>query len=159
MVIPLSIGISTTLNGTLGFAMLIALMFCMPADISSTLDSDTYYPFMTIYQYAVGSSTGATAMVSTPTHISIGEVTWPEGGLMSTGLHHNRDPILCHSRHRCNSLSHALGIRPRRRTPGLQVHRQGNSFCTRTRTLDPLLTHTRLTNAPTSPSTQSAQQP
>ena len=64
MVIPLSMGISTTLNGTLGFAMLIALLFCMPADISGTLNSNTYYPFMTIYQYAVGSNAGATAMVS-----------------------------------------------------------------------------------------------
>ncbi|KAL2043899.1 hypothetical protein N7G274_003419 [Stereocaulon virgatum] len=64
IVIPLSMGISTTLNGLLGFAMLIALMFCMPTDISGTLNSDTYYPFMTIYQYAVGSNAGATAMAS-----------------------------------------------------------------------------------------------
>ena len=63
-VIPLSMGVSTTLNGVLGFSMLIALMFCVPSDINSTLESVTYYPFMTIYQYAVGSTAGATAMVS-----------------------------------------------------------------------------------------------
>ena len=52
------------LNGTLGFAMLIALMFCMPSDIAETLDAVTFYPFMSIYSYAVGSDRGATAMVS-----------------------------------------------------------------------------------------------
>ena len=63
-VIPLSIGISTLLNGSLGFAMLIALLFCMPSDIPSILNSETYYPFMSVYTYAVGSTSGATAMVS-----------------------------------------------------------------------------------------------
>ena len=63
-VIPLSMGISTLLNGSLGFAMLIALLFCMPSDIASILNSETYYPFMSIYTYAVGSKSGATAMVS-----------------------------------------------------------------------------------------------
>ncbi|KAL8712513.1 MAG: hypothetical protein Q9220_003361 [cf. Caloplaca sp. 1 TL-2023] len=56
-------GVSAILNGTLGFAMLLALLFCMPSDIESILDSKTYYPFMDIYKYAVGSTSGATAMV------------------------------------------------------------------------------------------------
>ena len=56
-------GISLLLNGTLGFAMLIALIFCMPGDIQGTLNSDTLYPFMNIYTHAVGSNAGATAMV------------------------------------------------------------------------------------------------
>lgn len=56
-------GVSTMLNGTLGFAMLIALLFCMPSDIAGTLDAVTFYPFMSIYTYAVGSTAGATAMV------------------------------------------------------------------------------------------------
>ena len=63
-VIPLSMGISTLLNGTLGFSMLIALVFCMPSNIQETLNSETYYPFMSIYTFAVGSTSGATAMVS-----------------------------------------------------------------------------------------------
>lgn len=67
--IPLSIGISTILNGTLGFAMILALLFCMPSDIPDTLDAVTYYPFMSIYTYAVGSKAGATAMVS-PKHLT-----------------------------------------------------------------------------------------
>ena len=62
-VIPLSMGISTLLNGSLGFAMLLALLFCMPSDIHSIVNSETYYPFMGIYTYAVGSTSGATAMV------------------------------------------------------------------------------------------------
>ena len=57
-------GASTLLNGTLGLAMLLAIPFCMPADIESVLGSDTYYPFMNIYAYAVGSTKGATSMVS-----------------------------------------------------------------------------------------------
>ena len=64
MVIPLSMGVSTLMNGTLGFAMLLALVFCMPSDIGSLVESETYYPFMNIYAYAVGSNSGATAMVS-----------------------------------------------------------------------------------------------
>ena len=63
-VIPLSMGVSTLMNGSLGFAMLIALLFCLPDDIPSILNSETYYPFLSIYTYAVGSKSGATAMVS-----------------------------------------------------------------------------------------------
>ena len=44
--------------------MLLARLFCMPTDIDSVLSSETYYPFMEIYAYAVGSTKGATAMVS-----------------------------------------------------------------------------------------------
>lgn len=62
-VIPLSMGISVLLNGTLGFAMLIALLFCMPNDTASIINSETLYPFMGIYEYAVGSAAGATGMV------------------------------------------------------------------------------------------------
>ncbi|KAL8724278.1 MAG: hypothetical protein Q9166_008037 [cf. Caloplaca sp. 2 TL-2023] len=63
-VIPISMGVTTLLNGTLGFAMLIALLFCMPSDIQGTLGSDTLYPFINIYTHAVGSKSGATAMAS-----------------------------------------------------------------------------------------------
>lgn len=72
-VIPLSMGISTLLNGSLGFAMLIALLFSMPSDIQSVLNSETYYPFMSIYTYAVGSTSGATAMVS-PSNDFLGHI-------------------------------------------------------------------------------------
>ena len=71
MVIPMSMGVSTLMNGTLGFAMLLALVFCMPSDIDSLVQSETYYPFMNIYAYAVGSNSGATAMVSFSPAVSI----------------------------------------------------------------------------------------
>lgn len=64
-VIPLSMLASNLLNGSLGFGMLIALLFVMPNDISSVLDSTTFYPFISIYAYAVGSNAGATGLVST----------------------------------------------------------------------------------------------
>ena len=44
--------------------MLIAILFCTPPDVQSVLNSETYYPFMNIYEYAVGSKAGATGMVS-----------------------------------------------------------------------------------------------
>ena len=62
-VIPLSIGIWTLLNGSLDFVMLLALLFCMPSDIQSILNSETYYPFMNVYTYAVRSTSGAAAIV------------------------------------------------------------------------------------------------
>ena len=103
------------LNGTLGFAMIIAILFCMPSDIPDTLEAVTFYPFMSIYTYAVGSTAGATAMVSS--------ASIPENGgrafhnvsdpwLTSLGLCHHRDPIFCHRRPRCHSLPHAVGLRP-----------------------------------------------
>jgi choline transport protein len=66
-ILPIAIGTSTILNGILGFAMLLALLFSMPDDIQATLASDTYYPFITIYAYATQSNQGGTALVSTPT--------------------------------------------------------------------------------------------
>lgn len=57
-------GVSTLFNGTLGFAMLLALLFVMPPDLSDVLETETSYPFMSIYAYAVGSTSGATALVS-----------------------------------------------------------------------------------------------
>ena len=39
-IIPLRMGISILLNGSLGFAMLIVLLFPMPSDVQSILDSE-----------------------------------------------------------------------------------------------------------------------
>ena len=55
------------LNGALGFAMLLVLLFCQPDDIQATLGSETYYPFISIYAYAVGSDSGANALVGCST--------------------------------------------------------------------------------------------
>lgn len=90
-------GASTLLNGTLGFAMLLALLFCMPDDIESVLGSNTYYPFMNIYAYAVGSKGGASAMVS---HFNVierhafGQIRWP-GAQVSEELNPLVESIRC----------------------------------------------------------------
>ena len=41
-IIPLRMGISILLSGDLGFAMLIALLFSMPSDVQSILNSENY---------------------------------------------------------------------------------------------------------------------
>lgn len=56
---------SIFLNGALGFAMLLALLFCM-GDIVQETQSATNFPFMDVYTYAVGSVNGGTALVSDP---------------------------------------------------------------------------------------------
>lgn len=48
-------------NGTLGFSMLIATLFCM-GDIDAALAEDAHYPFMPIFRNAVGSTAGAVVM-------------------------------------------------------------------------------------------------
>ena len=54
--------ISVLLNGTLGFAMLLALLFCL-GDLTDALDTLTGYPFIEIFYQATGSNAGASAMV------------------------------------------------------------------------------------------------
>lgn len=63
-VIPLSMGVSNILNGAMGLAMLLAVLFCMPDDVDSVLNSETLFPFIGIFTYAVGSTAGGTALVS-----------------------------------------------------------------------------------------------
>ena len=64
VVVPQSIILSVLINGALGFAMLIAMVFCLgPIDkISST--PPTQYPFMGVFAQAAGSSSGGAAMVA-----------------------------------------------------------------------------------------------
>lgn len=67
----------------------------MPNDIQSVMNSETYYPFMSIYTYAVGSTSGATALVSpsqfTLSYITIAPLDLSIHGLSlnhSAGKHH-----------------------------------------------------------------------
>ena len=55
--------ISILFNGSLGFAMLLALLFCMGDIVEQTI-SDTGFPAIDIYTYAVGSVKGGTTLVS-----------------------------------------------------------------------------------------------
>ena len=62
-VVPQSIMFSILLNGSLGFGMAIALLFCL-GDIDAALNTDTNYPFLEIFYQGVGSRTGASVMAS-----------------------------------------------------------------------------------------------
>ncbi|KAI9733682.1 MAG: hypothetical protein M1834_003285 [Cirrosporium novae-zelandiae] len=62
-VVPNSLMASIGLNGILGFAMLIAVLFCI-GDINTALNTPTGYPYLEIFTQATNSIAGATAMAS-----------------------------------------------------------------------------------------------
>lgn len=68
--VPQSIMLSVLINGSLGFAMLIAVLFCV-GDIDAALASPTGYPFMQIFLQATGSVAGTTVMCSIITVMGI----------------------------------------------------------------------------------------
>ena len=53
---------SVALNGSLGFSMVIATLFCI-GDVKDVLASHTGFPFIQIFRNSTGSNAGATAMV------------------------------------------------------------------------------------------------
>ncbi|EAW13292.1 putative GABA permease [Aspergillus clavatus NRRL 1] len=61
--LPRSILLSVLLNGTLGFSMLIAALFCM-GDLEAALSTSTGYPYMQIFYQATDSISGALGMTS-----------------------------------------------------------------------------------------------
>lgn len=61
--IPRAILLSVLINGTLGFTMLIATLFCM-GDVQEAIESPTGYPFMEIFRQATNSISGALGMSS-----------------------------------------------------------------------------------------------
>ena len=61
--IPFSIWVSTLLNGVLGFAMLLTVVFCI-GDMVADSESATGYPFMNIFANALGSTSSGTGLVS-----------------------------------------------------------------------------------------------
>ncbi|KAL2424571.1 Choline transport protein [Exophiala dermatitidis] len=62
-VVPYSLVASIGLNGTMGFSMLIAILFCI-GNIENALETTTGFPFIEIFYQAVNSTGGATAMTS-----------------------------------------------------------------------------------------------
>lgn len=54
---------SIMLNGVMGFALLIALLFCL-GDINAALQSPTGFPFIEIFVQATNSNGGATGMTA-----------------------------------------------------------------------------------------------
>lgn len=70
VLVPRSIMLSVAINGTLGFSMLIALLFCL-GDIDTALESPTGFPFMGIFLQATGSVAGTATMGSIITAMGI----------------------------------------------------------------------------------------
>ncbi|KAE8344050.1 hypothetical protein BDV24DRAFT_24189 [Aspergillus arachidicola] len=68
--VPRSIMLSVLINGTLGFSMLIAMLFCL-GDIEAALVSPTGYPFMAIFLQATHSVAGTATMGSIITTMGI----------------------------------------------------------------------------------------
>ncbi|KAJ6151137.1 hypothetical protein N7470_007731 [Penicillium chermesinum] len=61
--IPKAIITTVLINGSLGFGMLIAVLFSL-GDIKAALNSSTGYPYMEIFYQATGSISGSAGMVS-----------------------------------------------------------------------------------------------
>lgn len=70
---------TTFLNGILGFAALMAILFCA-GDIETAEESPTGYPFIEIFYQATNSTGGATAM----TCVILGLVFFATIGLIAT---------------------------------------------------------------------------
>jgi amino acid transporter len=68
--VPASIMLSVLINGSLGFGMLLAMLFCL-GDIELALQSPTGYPFMSIFLQATGSVAGTAVMCSIITTMGI----------------------------------------------------------------------------------------
>lgn len=62
-VIPISILLSLMLNGMMGFAILIATLFCI-GNVQDALETRTGYPFMEIFYQGTNSIAG-TCLMST----------------------------------------------------------------------------------------------
>jgi amino acid transporter len=78
--VPTSIMLSVLINGSLGFGMLLAMLFCL-GDIEAALESATGYPFMDIFLQATDSVAGTAVMASIVTTMGI---TTSVGMLAST---------------------------------------------------------------------------
>ncbi|KAK6597771.1 amino acid transporter [Botrytis cinerea] len=63
LVVPRSIMLSIIINGSMGFAMVIALLLCI-GDIDAALATNTGYPYMEIFLQATRSVSGAAVMAS-----------------------------------------------------------------------------------------------
>ncbi|KAI0457282.1 putative GABA permease [Xylaria acuta] len=61
MVVPRSLMTGLAINGTLGFAMMVATLYSL-GDLDVALAENPQYPFMSVFRHAVGSTAGATVM-------------------------------------------------------------------------------------------------
>ncbi|EPE32956.1 GABA permease, putative [Glarea lozoyensis ATCC 20868] len=70
IVVPRSIMLSVILNGMMGFAMVIAVLFCL-GDIDTVLATNTGYPFMEIFIQATHSVAGSAVMAAIVTMLAL----------------------------------------------------------------------------------------
>ena len=61
--VPRAMLFSILINGVLGFGMLVATLFCI-GNVDEVLSTPTGFPFMAIFQQAVGSLSGASTMAA-----------------------------------------------------------------------------------------------
>ena len=64
LVVPHSMILSVLINGALGFAFLVAVLFCLGDIDKITSTPPTQYPFMAVFAQAVGSNSGGAGMVA-----------------------------------------------------------------------------------------------
>lgn len=69
-VVPYSLLAGITLNGFLGFGMLLAVLFCL-GDIDAAEDLPTGYPYMEIFVQATHSTAGSSVMITIVTVLQI----------------------------------------------------------------------------------------
>ena len=79
VIVPWSMIATVIINGVLGFAILIAILFCI-GDIDSALTTPTGYPFIAIFVQATNSNAGASAM----TAIVVGVLILGSIGVLTT---------------------------------------------------------------------------
>ncbi|PQE06527.1 GABA permease protein [Rutstroemia sp. NJR-2017a WRK4] len=70
IVVPRSIMLSVIINGSLGFAMIVALLFCI-GNVDDALGTNTGYPFMQIFLQATQSVSGAATMAAIVTILAL----------------------------------------------------------------------------------------
>ncbi|KAI1363248.1 putative GABA permease [Xylaria arbuscula] len=80
VVVPRSLMTGLAVNGTLGFAMMVATLYSL-GNIDVALAENPQYPFMSVFHHAVGSTAGATVMSSLVVIMSFSATT---GCLAST---------------------------------------------------------------------------
>jgi amino acid transporter len=70
VVVPRSIMLSILLNGTTGFAMMIAVLFCL-GNLENALTTKTGFPFLEIFLQATNSVAGSAAMAAIVTSLAV----------------------------------------------------------------------------------------
>jgi len=111
-VVPWAIVSSVVFNGVLGFALLLALLFCL-GNVDAALNTPTGFPFIEIFAQATNSNGAATAM----TVLVLILLTASATGVMATASRllwsSARDNGVPGSRY-ISRVSHILYVQPQR---------------------------------------------